>query len=77
MKVDPWCDLRTGPLSAGAAIDRLIHSAQVAHFTHTMEPMASHSHSGGPTTFRLNSPIAMALLRPLRPTPHWDQSWVT
>ena len=68
---------RPGPLSTGAAIDILIHSVEVAHFTHTMEPMASYSHSGGPTTFQQNSPIAMTLLRPLRPTLHWDQSWVT
>ena len=28
-----------------------IHSAEVAHCTHTTEPMASSSHSGGPTAF--------------------------
>ena len=61
---------RTGPLSAGAAIDRFnIHSIAVAHCTHTTEPMASHSHSGGPTAFRQNPSIATALSRPLRPNP--------
>ena len=63
--------LRTGPLSSGAAIDRLIHSAEVVHFTHTTEPMASHSHSDGPTAFRRNPSIAMTLSRPLRLTPLW------
>ena len=29
-----------------------IHSAEVAHCTHTTKPMASSSHSGGPTAFR-------------------------
>ena len=63
---------RTGPLSAGAAIDRFnIHSAEVAHCTHTTEPMASHSHSGGPTAFRQNRSTAVTLSRPLRPTPNW------
>ena len=52
-----------------SAIDRLIHSAEVAHCTHTTEPMASHSHSGGPTAFRRNPSIAMTLSRPLRPNP--------
>ena len=63
---------RTGPLSAGAAIDRFnIHSAEVAHCTHTTEPMASHSHLGGPTAFRQNRSTAVTLSRPLRPTPNW------
>ena len=48
-----------------------IHSAEVAHCTHTTEPMASHSHSGGPTAFRQNRSTAMTLSRPLRLTPHW------
>jgi len=46
-----------------------IHSAEVAHYTHTMEPMASSSHSGGPTTFWRNRPTTMTLSRPLRPNP--------
>ena len=49
----------------------LIHSAEVAHCTHTTEPMASHSHSGGPTAFRQNRSTAMTLSRPLWLTPHW------
>ena len=48
-----------------------IHSAEVAHCAHTTEPMASSSHSGGPTTFRRNQPTAMTLSRPLRPNPQW------
>ena len=61
---------RTGPLSTGAAIDRLnIHSTEVAHWTHTTEPMASPSHSCGPTAFRQNHPTAMTLSRPIRLTP--------
>ena len=74
--VDPRCDqLWTGPISVGAAIDRFnTHSAQVAHCTHTTEPMALNSYSGGPTTFRQNRPTAMT--QPLRPTPLWDKSWV-
>ena len=54
-----------------SAIDKLIHSAEVAHCTHTTEPMASHSHSGGPTAFRQNRSTAVTLSRPLRPTPNW------
>ena len=54
------------------AIDRLdTHSAEVAHCTHTTEPMALSSHSGGPTAFRRNRPTAMTLSRPLQPTPNW------
>ena len=64
-------------MTEDAAIDRLnTHSAEVAHCTHTTEPMASHSHSGGPTAFRQNRPTAMTLSRPLRLTPHWAKSWV-
>ena len=48
----------------------LAHTLQrLAHCTHTTEPMASHSHSGGPTAFRQNRSTAMTLSRPLRPTP--------
>ena len=50
---------------------------EVAHCTHTTKPMASHSHSGGPTVFWQNWPIAMSLSRPVRPTPIWAKSWVT
>ena len=58
------------PKSEDAAIDRFnIHSAEVAHCTHTTEPVASYSHSGGPTVFRQNRSTAMTLSRPLRPTP--------
>ena len=46
-----------------------IHSAEVAHCTHSTEPVASSSHSGGPTAFRRNQPTAMTLSRPLRPNP--------
>ena len=46
-----------------------IHSVEVAHCTHTTEPMASSPHSGGPTAFRWNQPTAMTLSRPLRPNP--------
>ena len=46
-------DMIVGPTTNCVAIDRLyIHSAEVAHCTHTTEPMASSSHSGGPTAFR-------------------------
>ena len=59
-----------GPTTNCVAIDRLnIHSAEVAHCTHTTEPMASSSHSGGPTAFRRNQPTAMTLSQPLRPNP--------
>src|SRR5215216_7460972 len=64
-------------MTEDAAIDSFnIHSAEVAHCTHTTEPMASHSHSGGPTAFRQNPPIAMTLSRPLRLTPLGAKSWV-
>ena len=53
-----------------------IHSVEVVHYTHITEPMASHSHSGGPTAFRRNPPLAMTLSWPLRPNPHWAMSWV-
>ena len=56
-------------MTVDSAIDRLLHSAEVAHCTHTTEPMASSSHSGGPTAFRRNQPTAMTLSRPLRPNP--------
>ena len=71
--VDSWCDLLSSwALIAGATIDRLIYTLQrLAHCTHTTEPMASHSHSGGPTVFRQNQSIVMTLSRPLRPTPNW------
>ena len=60
-----------GVVTVDSTIDRLIDSAEVAHCTHTMGPMASHSHSGGPTAFRQNRSIVMTLSRPLRPTPNW------
>ena len=53
-----------------------IHSAEVAHCTHTTEPMASSSHSGGPTAIRRNQPTAMTLSRPLRPKSPTGWSWV-
>ena len=50
----------------------LIYTMQrLVHYTHTTEPMASHSHSGGPTVFRQNRSTTMTLSRPLRLTPHW------
>ena len=58
-------------ITVDSAIDRLIHYAELAPCTHTTEPMASYSHSGGPTAFRRNTSIAMTLSRPLRPTPNW------
>ena len=56
---------------ARLSIDLINTLQRLAHFTHTTEPMASHSHSGGPTAFRQNRSIAMTLSRPLRLTPHW------
>ena len=53
-----------------------IHSAEVAHCTHTTEPMASHSHSDGPTMFRQNRSTAVTLSRPLRPKSPTGWSWV-
>ena len=71
LSVDPWCTLLSSvSVTVDSAIDRLIHSAEVAHCTHTTEPMASHSHSGGPTAFRQNRSIAMTLSRPFRLRPH-------
>ena len=71
LTVDPWCDLLSSvSLTVDLAIDRLIHSAEVAHWTHTTEPMASHSHSGGPMAFRRNNFIVMTLSRPFRLSPH-------
>ena len=51
------------------SIDLIYTLQRLVHCTHTTEPMASHSHSGGPTTFRQNPSIAMTLSRPLRPNP--------
>ena len=62
---------------ARLSIDLNTHTLQrLAHCTHTTEPMASHSHSGGPTTFPPNRSLPMTPSRPLRPTPLWDKSWV-
>ena len=48
----------------------LTHTLQrLVHCTHTTEPMASHSHSGGSTAFQRNPSIVMTLSRPLRPNP--------
>ena len=71
LNVDPWYDLLLSvSVTVDSAINRLIHSVEVAHCTHTTEPMASYSHSGGPTTFRINHSIAMTLSRPLQLNPH-------
>ena len=58
------------------SIDLIYILQRLVHCTHTTEPMASRSHSGGPTTFRQNRSTAMTLSRPLRQTPLWDKSWV-
>ena len=54
---------------ARLSIDLIYTLQRLVHCTHTTEPMASHSHSGGPTVFRQNRSTAMTLSRPLRPTP--------
>ena len=71
--VDSRCDRHElGPYPrAQLSIDLIYTLERLVHCTHTMEPMASHSHSGGPTAFRQNRSIAMTLSRPLRLTPHW------
>ena len=56
---------------ARLSIDLIYTLQRLVHCTHTTEPMASHSHSGGPTAFRQNRSTAMTLSRPLRLTPHW------
>ena len=61
---------------ARLSIDLIYTLQRLVHCTHTTEPMASHSHSGGPTVFRQNRSAAMTLSRPLRLTPHWTKSWV-
>ena len=61
---------------ARLSIDLINTLQRLAHCTHTTEPMASHSHSGGPTAFRQNRSTTMTLSRPLRPTPLWAKSWV-
>lgn len=71
--VDSRCDRHElGPYPrARLSIDLIYTLQRLVHCTHTTEPMASHSHSGGPTAFRQNRSIAMTLSRPLRLTPHW------
>ena len=72
LNVDPWCDLLSSVSEPWTRLSiDLIHSAEVAHCTHTTEPMASHSHSGGSTTCRQNRSTAITLSRPLRLTPRW------
>ena len=44
----------------------LINSTEVAHCTHTTEPMASRSHSVGPTSFRQNRLTAKPLWKERR-----------
>ena len=61
---------------ARLSIDLIYTLQRWAHCTHTMKPMASYSHSGGPTAFRQNRSTAMTLSRPLQLTPHWAKSWV-
>ena len=56
---------------ARLSIDLIYTLQRLVHCTHTTEPMASCSHSGGPTAFRQNRPTAMTLSRPLRSTPPW------
>ena len=71
--VDSWWDRhKLCPYSrARLSIDLIYTLQRLVHCTHTTEPMASHSHSGGPTAFRQNRSIVMTLSRPLRPTPNW------
>ena len=67
-----WPSLDLGPYPrARLSIDLIYTLQRLVHCTHTTEPMASHSHSGGPTAFRQNRSTAMTLSRPLRLTPHW------
>ena len=64
-------DYELGPYPRVRLLIDLINNLQrLAHCTHTTEPMASHSHSGGPMAFRQNPSIAMTLSRPLRPNPN-------
>ena len=71
--VDSWWDRHElGPYPRARLSIDLIYTLQgLAHCTHTTEPMASRSHSGGPTAFRQNQSTAMTLSRPLPLTPHW------
>lgn len=71
--VDSQCDRhKLGPYPrAWLSIDSIYTLQRLVHCTHTTEPMASHSHSGGPTVFRQNWSTAMTLSQPLRLTPHW------
>ena len=65
-----WDRHELGPYPrARLSIDLIYTLQRLVHCTHTMEPMASHSHSGGPTAFRQNQSTARTLSRPLRPTP--------
>ena len=67
-----WDRHELGPYPrARLSIDLIYTLQRLVHCTHTTEPMASHSHSGGPTAFRQNRSTAMKLSRPLRLTPHW------
>ena len=70
--VDSQCDRHElGPyLRARLSIDLIYTLQRLVHCTHTTEPMASPSHSGGPTTFRQNRSIVMTLSRPFRLIPH-------
>ena len=61
---------------ARLSIDLIYTLQRLVHCTHTTEPMASHSHSGGPTAFRPNRSTAMTLSWPLRLTPLWAKSLV-
>ena len=67
-----WDRHELGPYPrARLSIDLIYTLQRLVHCTHTTEPMASHSHSGGPTAFRQNRSTAMTLPRPVRLTPHW------
>ena len=76
--IDSRCDRHElGPYPrARLSIDLIYTLQRLVYCTHTTEPMASHSHSGGPMAFRQNRSTAMTLSRPLRPTPLWAKSWV-
>ena len=71
--VDSQCDRHElGPYPRARLSIDLIYTLQtLVHCSHTTEPMASHSHSGGTTAFRQNRSTALTLSRPLRLTPNW------
>ena len=65
--IDSRCDRHElGPYPrVRLSIDLIYTLQRLVHSTHTTEPMASHSHSGGPTVFRQNRSTAVTFSRPL------------